>query len=208
MTVLSTKTIALTTLIALGSVYSGSAHANILRTNAGVPVLTKDGNCVLTGTDGATDCPANTASMVKPVDQEKTVYFDFNKSTLTPHAKHRLDHLAWYLRHQAGLEEVQEPKGKHKHHHHHVVAHEENITIVGYADRIGDAGYNEKLALKRAQAVRDYLISKGVKAKHMEVRSLGKTAPRAECSADLPRAKLIHCLREDRRVEIEFGPAQ
>jgi outer membrane protein OmpA-like peptidoglycan-associated protein len=199
MTNFSAKTAALTALITLGALMSSSAHAAILRSTNGTPVLTKEGNCVITGWQGSEDCAAAKAAAGmgsayndQGVEQEKTVYFEFNKSSLTMEAKHRLDHLAMKL-HGAG---------KHHHHQHQV------ITIVGFADRIGNAAYNEKLALRRAQAVRAYLVSKGIKAKKIEVRSLGKTEPRAECSADLSRTKLIHCLREDRRVEIEVGAPQ
>lgn len=194
MTNFSAKTAALTALITLGSLMSSSAHAAILRSTDGQPVLTKDGACVLTNWEGTEGCAAAKANVVEApceYDMEKTVYFDFNKSTLTPEAKRRLDHLAKKLEGKMG-----------KHHHHH---EESTITVVGFADRIGNANYNEKLAMKRAQAVRAYLVAKGIKTKKIEVRSLGKTEPKAECPADLPRTKLIHCLREDRRVEIEIG---
>jgi len=196
---LSLKTDTLATLISLGSLLSTSSHAAILRSTDGAPVLTKDGACVITNWEGSEGCDAAKKMMNLPTspmgapcapmkgDNDKAVYFDFNKSTLRPHAQHRLDHLAkkieWMCKH----------------------GNKETITIVGYADRLGDAAYNEKLAMKRAEAVRDYLLAQGVKAQKIEVRSLGKTAPKAECAADMPRAKLIECLHEDRRVEIEFN---
>jgi outer membrane protein OmpA-like peptidoglycan-associated protein len=195
------KLTALTAFIALGSFASVSAHAAILRTSAGIPVLTKDGACVVTNWEGTDDCEA--AKMVAGLDgsvpcqpagddewnhHEKVVYFDFNKSSLSTRAQHHLDHLVQKIRHMA----------RHK-------KHLPTLSIVGYADRLGQAEYNEKLALKRAESVRDYLVAKGVNAQKVEVRSLGKTVPKADCSADLPRIKMIECLREDRRVEIEFG---
>jgi len=194
MTNFSAKTVALTALIALGSLMSTSAHAAILRSTDGMPVLTKDGSCVLTNWEGSEGCEAAKANVpvVCEHEMEKTVYFDFNKSTLTAEAKRRLDHLASKLEGKMG-----------KHHHHHDGG--PTITVVGFADRIGNAGYNEKLAMKRAEAVRAYLVAKGIKTKKIEVRSLGKTEPKAECPADMPRAKLINCLREDRRVEIEVS---
>ncbi len=191
MTKFSSKTALLTVLILAGSLASGSAHANILRTADGVAVRSTDGNCVLTGTDGAGDAGCPNTTVAAAVDSEKTVYFDYNSSKLTAHAKHHLDHLAHRLRAEA------KAMGKH--------AKAPTITIVGYADRMGSASYNEKLALRRARSVRAYLLSKGVHAKKVVVRSLGKTEPKADCSADLPRKELIQCLREDRRVEIEVG---
>ena len=204
MTTFSVKTVALTALIAWGSLMPVSAHAAILRSSNGTPVLTRDGNCVTTNWEGGGACMV--AKMVAGIgvmacshsyyhayDMEKTVYFGFNKSSLTRQAKHRLDYLAKRLR------------WKHKPHHGYNYGRNQTITVVGFADRLGNAAYNETLALKRAETVRAYLASRGVWAKKMEVRSLGKTEPRANCPADLPRAKLIHCLREDRRVEIEIG---
>ncbi|MGB9152544.1 MAG: OmpA family protein [Alphaproteobacteria bacterium] len=184
---------------------STSAHAGILYSTNGTPVLTKDGTCVTTRWEGGESCEAAKAAAGEACshverDMEKTVYFDFNKSTLTAEAKRHLDHLAAKL---GGGEGKEGKMDKHHHHHEHMSA--QTITVVGFADRLGNAAYNEKLALKRAQAVRAYLVSKGIKTKKIEVRSLGKTEPRADCPADLPRAKLINCLREDRRVEIEVG---
>ena len=143
----ATKT-ALTALLALGTIVStsGSAQACILRTKEGVAATTAAGVPVWAGW-GCTD---NMVS--ESAETEGTVYFDFNKATLTPKAKHELDHLAWHL-------------NKHDKH-----APKPVITIVGFADRIGNAAYNEKLALKRAKSVHDYLLHKGVKAKKIEVR--------------------------------------
>ena len=109
---------------------------------------------------------------------ERVVFFDSNKSNLTKTAQRHLAHMVPKLNAKV-------------------------ILVVGYADRMGNAAYNERLALKRAKAVRDYLVSNGIKAKKIEVRSLGKSAPQAECAATLAHAEMISCLREDRRVEIE-----
>jgi outer membrane protein OmpA-like peptidoglycan-associated protein len=196
----SAKTALFVTLIAFGSLMSTSSHAAIVRSSNGMPVTTKDGSCVISNWEGENDCEA--AKKMAGMEQspcptpmkdewdhhEKVVYFDFNKSDLTPRAKHHLDHLA----------EKIHAMSKHKN-------HGPKLTIVGYADRIGNAEYNQKLALKRADSVRGYLLSKGVDAKKIEVRSLGKTSPKADCPADLPRDKMIKCLQEDRRVEIEFA---
>jgi len=195
----SFKVTALIAFLAIASLMSTSTQAAILRSTNGVPVLTKDGACVVTAWEGMEGCEA--AKLAAGLDgsapcqgddewahHERVVYFGFNKSTLTPHAQRQLDHLAQKIHHMA-----------------HHKKHAPSLTVVGYADRLGQAEYNEKLALKRAEAVRNYLLAKGVDAKKIEVRSLGKSAPKAECSADLPRDKMIECLREDRRVEIEFG---
>ncbi len=206
MITISAKTLALAAILSFSALMSGSAHAAILHSSSGAPVMTSGGACVTTGFDGGADCMTAKTEAAAPkqetVDmtptkkvarEETTVYFDFNKSTLTAEAKHRLDHLAHHLTMAGG------------HHHRHHLKAGQNVVIVGFADRVGKAEYNEKLALKRAQTVRDYLVSKGVKADKVEVHSLGKSTPSAQCSAKLPHAKLVSCLREDRRVEIEFN---
>ena len=179
----TTKTAALTALIAFGTLISssGSAAACVLHTKEGVAATTAAGVPIWAGWGCADDTGAEAPKA------EGTVYFDFNKATLTPKAKHELDHLAKHL----AVHDKHAPKPV--------------ITVVGYADRIGNAAYNEKLALKRAKAVHDYLLHKGVKAKKIEVRSLGESNSKTDCPADLPRKKLIPCLAEDRRVEIEVS---
>jgi OmpA-OmpF porin, OOP family len=181
MTPLSAKTAALAVMIAMGSLMSSSAHAAILRTTAGTPVLTKEGAAVLTVVEGAI-CGADRASELA-IQAERIVFFDFNKSELTKQYKQQLRSFAKKL---------------------HNTPTAKTMTIVGFADRLGDVAYNEKLALKRAKTVRDFLVGLGVKAKKVEVRSLGKSVPKAECAADLPRAEMIPCLGVDRRVEIEI----
>ncbi len=52
------------------------------------------------------------------------------------------------------------------------------VRVAGYADRIGSATANEKLSKKRADAVRKYLVSKGVvNAQVVETRWFGDSAP-------------------------------
>jgi outer membrane protein OmpA-like peptidoglycan-associated protein len=174
MTPFSTKTIALAAVIALGSLMSGSAHANILYTAGGDSVMTKDGAAVLV--DDSFGCGACEASLEKEV-----VYFDFNKSVLTAKYKNNLQRLATKLR-----------------------TNDKKVSVIGFADRIGNAAYNEKLALNRAKYVRDYLVAKGVKANRIDVHSLGNSVSKTNCDADLARAEMIACLGEDRRVEIEI----
>ena len=51
------------------------------------------------------------------------------------------------------------------------------IRIDGHCDERGSAEYNLALGERRAQAVREYLVSLGVRADRIEERSLGKDAP-------------------------------
>jgi OOP family OmpA-OmpF porin len=81
----------------------------------------------------------------------------------------------------------------------------EKVEVVGHADRIGSADYNQKLSLQRADAVRDYLVTKGVLLERMVTRGAGETEPLTKpgaCAAG-SSAKVIACLQPDRRVDIE-----
>jgi len=115
--------------------------------------------------------------------EERTVYADFGQANLTSESKQRLDALALLL------------------------ASEKNITgmrIIGYADRVGNASFNQHLAQERVENVQRYLVSKGlVKARTADTRWLGTQVPTTECSDNLDHESLINCLRQDRRVEIE-----
>jgi OOP family OmpA-OmpF porin len=76
------------------------------------------------------------------------------------------------------------------------------ITISGYTDRLGKKAYNQKLSEKRANAVREYLISKGVDGSRLQAVGKGESNPVAECHQK-KRKELIACLAPNRRVEIE-----
>jgi len=51
------------------------------------------------------------------------------------------------------------------------------VLITGHADDIGTVAYNENLSLNRAQAVRDYLIEKGIPARLLRLRYAGEIQP-------------------------------
>ena len=78
----------------------------------------------------------------------------------------------------------------------------ERITITGYTDRIGSATYNQKLSQRRANAVKDYLVGKGVVARRLEAVGKGKDNPVVTCN-NKKRSELIKCLEPNRRVEVE-----
>ncbi|MES2127967.1 MAG: OmpA family protein [Pseudomonadota bacterium] len=77
-----------------------------------------------------------------------------------------------------------------------------NVVITGYTDRIGSDKYNQKLSQRRAEAVRDYLVAKGVAAARLSAQGKGKSNPVVTCN-NKKRADLIKCLEPNRRVEIE-----
>jgi len=78
------------------------------------------------------------------------------------------------------------------------------INVNGHADRLGTPTYNQKLSEKRADAVRAYLVSKGVEAGKVETFGFGKTLPTKSCPDQKDRKSLIECLAPNRRVVVEI----
>lgn len=77
-----------------------------------------------------------------------------------------------------------------------------DVVVAGYTDRIGSDQYNMRLSERRAAAVKNYLISKGVEASRLKAQGRGKNDPVVMCN-DTNRAKLIKCLEPNRRVVVE-----
>jgi OOP family OmpA-OmpF porin len=77
-----------------------------------------------------------------------------------------------------------------------------NVVITGYTDRIGSDKYNQKLSERRANAVKDYLVTKGISANRLSAEGKGKANPVVVCTQK-KRAALIECLEPNRRVEVE-----
>jgi OmpA-OmpF porin, OOP family len=83
-----------------------------------------------------------------------------------------------------------------------VYAKVERIELVGYTDRLGADGYNQRLSEARASTVQSYLQSKGVQAP-MSAKGKGKANPVSQgCMGDKPITALRACLQPDRRVEL------
>lgn len=78
------------------------------------------------------------------------------------------------------------------------------VLVTGHTDRIGTQAYNQKLSERRADAVRDYLVSKGVPRDKIETLGMGKTQPLPGVVCNQKNFKeLIACLAPNRRVEVE-----
>lgn len=77
-----------------------------------------------------------------------------------------------------------------------------NVVITGYTDRIGSAQYNQRLSERRAAAVKNYLISKGVDGNRLNAQGKGEANPVVVCT-NKKRPALIKCLEPNRRVEVE-----
>lgn len=159
----------------------------VVKDSRGNVVTSTNGNCVITQWENAVDeCSGKKDIRSRLTKEQRTVYFDFNKSTLNATEKKKLDEVSKII-----VESKQV----------------ESVDIVGYTDTIGKASYNKKLSQKRAQTVKAYLATKGLKTKNVKVEGLGE-ANSAHCDATLPRKELIACLAPDRRVEIQLNVKQ
>ena len=78
-----------------------------------------------------------------------------------------------------------------------------NVVITGYTDRLGSNKYNNKLSLRRAEAVKAYLANKGINPSRLSAEGKGEANPVVECK-QTKRAALIKCLEPNRRVEVEL----
>jgi OOP family OmpA-OmpF porin len=117
------------------------------------------------------------------INLASTELFEFNKAVLTPEARAKLDSEV-----VAKLRDMKDVKF---------------IIVNGHADRLGSAQYNQKLSEQRADAVRAYLVSKGVDASKLETLGFGKTLPVKSCPDQKNRKELIECLSPNRRVVVE-----
>ncbi len=127
----------------------------------------------------ATPAPAPRAAVVAAPTSEKVTFaadafFDFDKSVLKPEGRAKLDDLVSKM---SGI-------------------NLEVIIAVGHTDSIGTEAYNQKLSVRRSEAVKAYLVSKGVEKNRVYTEGKGEKQPVADNKTAEGRAK-------NRRVEIE-----
>jgi OOP family OmpA-OmpF porin len=101
-------------------------------------------------------------------------FFDFDKAVLKPEGKAKLDDLVGKIQ---GI-------------------NLEVIIAVGHTDSVGTDTYNQRLSVRRAEAVKAYLVSKGIERNRVYTEGKGEKQPVADNRTAEGRAK-------NRRVEIE-----
>jgi OOP family OmpA-OmpF porin len=110
--------------------------------------------------------------------------FEFGKATLNPKALGTLDSGVVAKAQQCATLEL--------------------ILVSGHADRLGSQQFNQKLSEKRAEAVKAYLVKKGLPAAKIDTMGMGKTLPIKSCADGKDRKALIACLAPNRRAVVEI----
>lgn len=76
----------------------------------------------------------------------------------------------------------------------------ELVLITGHTDRLGSDKYNQKLSERRANEVKNYLVSKGVDASRLKAVGKGESEPVVACDGVKGSKALKECLQPNRRV--------
>ncbi len=118
--------------------------------------------------------PAPAPAVASKVTFAADAFFDFDKSVLKPEGKAKLDDLTTKIK-DIDLEVV---------------------IAVGHTDSVGSDAYNQKLSMRRSEAVKAYLVSKGIEKNRVYTEGKGEKQPVADNKTKEGRAK-------NRRVEIE-----
>ncbi|MET3132210.1 OOP family OmpA-OmpF porin [Oxalobacteraceae bacterium GrIS 1.11] len=147
------------------------------------PETLQDGKCVAPAAPVQAPAPATPVTptpMPAPAPVSEKVsfaadaFFDFDKAVLKPEGKSKLDEMT------SKLGDI----------------NLEVIIAVGHTDSVGTDAYNQKLSIRRAEAVKAYLVSKGIETNRVYTEGKGEKQPVADNKSAAGRAK-------NRRVEIE-----
>jgi len=172
--------------------------------------LVRDGSakCIRTGSWGdsvhflaecgdAVEQAAEPASAAKPpkgpqppairATLQTDAYFDFDKAILKQEGQAKLDEFVVKMNEYTQVDV---------------------LLVTGHTDRIGTDAYNMRLSQRRADAVKSYLVSKGVASQRIETDAKGESQPVVECAhikgkENRHNKALIDCLAPNRRVVVE-----
>jgi len=76
------------------------------------------------------------------------------------------------------------------------------VVVTGHTDRLGSEQYNQKLSEKRAEAVKQHIVSHGIDAGRIRAVGKGELQPVVACDGVKGRKALVECLSPNRRVVI------
>ena len=100
------------------------------------------------------------------------VLFDFDKSTIKKNSFNDIDELVAVMKQYPDL----------------------NVTVEGHTDSVGSDAYNKKLSQRRANAIKGYMVNKGIDAKRLTAIGYGEEKPIADNATKEGQA-------QNRRVE-------
>ncbi len=119
-------------------------------------------------------CPDKAKVVIKPEKKEikKIIYFDFNKTKISPLSINNIEKLIKLLKTNKKLK----------------------VMLEGHSDNIGSKLVNIRISLRRTKAVRHYLLKKGIRRSRIRMKGFAFDKPIADNSTAGGRAK-------NRRVE-------
>jgi OOP family OmpA-OmpF porin len=151
--------------VAPASVLAQSApvKCNTVVDSTGKPVIAANNTAVLHA--GSYDCPPPPAAAVAPAaavppaaplaNAVYFVFFDFDKAAITPAAQDILNTVVSDARRTSAS----------------------RLNVVGHTDTSGSPAYNQRLSERRATAVREALVQRGVPAGQIATRGVGESQP-------------------------------
>jgi outer membrane protein OmpA-like peptidoglycan-associated protein len=151
----------------------------------GCPVPDKDGDGInddedrcpdIAGISANNGCPEVPANVSKPLGMAaQNISFGATNATLTTRSHTSLDQVVRIMNENPGL----------------------NIRVEGHTDNAGDDDANMELSENRAEAVRDYLVSKGISTDRITTEGFGETQPIADNNTSSGRLK-------NKRIELRI----
>ena len=137
-----------------------------------------------------TPAPVVVAEPVKPackpiietITIQAETLFDFDKASIKGKSNQTLDEVAAKIKEHNDIE---------------------FILVTGHTDKIGADAYNQKLSERRADAVKKYLASHGIKDVLIKSVGKGETEPVVDCAGVKGSKKVIECLAPNRRVVVD-----
>jgi OOP family OmpA-OmpF porin len=158
--------------------YIGDSNGHLVTDSAGKCVKNSAWTPALAIEECGDKAPAK-APTVEKISLKADAHFDFDKSDLKAGDKKELD---------AAAAKIKPMKI-------------ESITVTGHTDNVGTDAYTQNLSERRAEAVKKYLVGKGVNAGQIQTHGKGESQPVADNKTADGRSK-------NRRVDVEVKAAK